>query len=662
MAVRASDGGLAGWIAALTVPASAVGSPVYIEASEPAVVRRIVELTPDTADGRQTEVIVVSAEGGAMETALAAAGADDPLRLARVRVMTGASAGQDLLASLITPERLDVQVQGACLVQPGLARRVIAGAALGVEGIVGAAMRQQQRVLEQLGAKNSAVYGPRTKAWWAARYSDVRAGRGERLRALLVTTRYSTFVKHSTADMAQALEQMGCEARILIEPDERSKLTSVAYARAIAEYAPDVLLVVNYTRMNLPAAPAIPTNLPIVCWIQDAMQHLMDARVGAGLGTLDFTIGHAHPELFTQFGYSAARALALPVPVSSVKFHASAVSESDRARFTCDIAYVGHQSEAPLAMRDRLIDEARAAGAGNAIAPIIERLYPALVTIAEAPLGVRVHPAIADATREAIREVTRREAEPALLTVVLNTVARPLADRIMRHQTLAWAAEIAAARGLRLHVYGRGWLAHPVLGGFARGEVTHDESLRACYQMAACHLHATTATGVHQRVLECALSGGVPLCRLKMDDLETIWAASAVSIMARGGADMSHWPDRYPGASLTDHPESLAFLHLRQRLGLREALFLRLFEGGGVLGRNADIMTHPEVAWLIGDPAESMFSTREGLERAVMKAAERGEWREQVSQGIAGRAARHLTYDAVARRVVQFVGDGLGAV
>src|SRR6185295_13062943 len=89
----------------------------------------------------------------------------------------------------------------------------------------------------------------------------------------------------------------------------------------------------------------------------------------------------------------------------------------------------------------------------------------------------------------------------------------------LRHQTVAWAAELARERGWRLRLYGRGWAEVPELAEFARPEVSHGEALRACYRATAAHLHVSIYTLAHQRVMECALSGGLPLSRLVPENL-----------------------------------------------------------------------------------------------------------------------------------------------
>src|SRR5262249_4623960 len=102
----------------------------------------------------------------------------------------------------------------------------------------------EHRRLEALVA---GMYGARDRAWWRRRYET----NAERLRGLVPTARYSTFVRHSAADLAEAFTAAGWHARVLIEPDDRSHLSSVAYLRELAAFQPDLVVLINYTREGL---------------------------------------------------------------------------------------------------------------------------------------------------------------------------------------------------------------------------------------------------------------------------------------------------------------------------------------------------------------------------------------------------------------------------
>jgi hypothetical protein len=119
-----------------------------------------------------------------------------------------------------------------------------------------------------------------------------------------------------------------------------------------------------------------------------------------------------------------------------------------------------------------------------------------------------------------------------------------------------------------MRIYGRGWESHPRFGRFARGVVAHDEELRACYQSAGAHLHASISSMVHQRVLECALSGGLVLCRTLFDALGVPqWRAKA-EVLREASPEFRDPESGWLRFQVADHPATMELVALWQRLGL----------------------------------------------------------------------------------------------
>ncbi|MGQ0627507.1 MAG: hypothetical protein ACT4PL_05325 [Phycisphaerales bacterium] len=509
-------------------------------------------------------------------------------------------------------------------------------------------------------------YAGHDAQWLARRCAEALSGGGERLRVLVPTTRFSTFLQHSSRDIAGAFAAMGAEARILIEPDDSTQTTGIWYAREIEAFRPDLLLLINYTRAHI--GRFIPANLPVVTWAQDAMPHLLRAGTGAGLRTMDFVVGHLYPEFFPEGKVRHERAIWSPVLVSRSKFHAGPVGPDLRERMECEIAAVTHHSQTPEEYRDKLLSE---------VAPgsIEARMVYGLYDVMAGAVGEIVERDFFRAGRDAITAIARqagREPTVELRALAFNQIFLPIADRFLRQQTLIWAAELAEERGWRLHIHGRGWSAHPRLAAFDRGVLAHGEELRAAYQCAGVNLHASVQTNIHQRVMECALSGGLPLCRLKHTDVARI-GALVRSLVARDGT-----PRQRGGveevASVADHPAAMAFTALQQRLGLcgRTVINGEVWTPGEV---NVDralladpwsihdgVVMTSDVMNICGDLAETTFWSKETLAVRVASALDRPAWREDLSKGIAARVDRSMTYEAMAPRIVELIARASAAV
>lgn len=662
VSVAAGGGGSASAARALVkVP------PMYVDGFDPPwVVEALLAARPAQADGYVPRVVVCEADSRACLDALALI---DPgvLEHAGLEVFAGEGAVARLEAAVRA--RLDTDLGERC---------VETSAARAREGVLRGLLArlsadQAARVRDDVAA-TAVLYAGRDRAWWAARYATA----GFRPRVLIPTTRYSTFIRHSSADIAAALEGAGCAIRVLAEPDSSSCLSTAGYARAVREFEPDLVLLINYPRVL--AGGAIPANVPFVCWVQDAMPHLFDAKVGRSQGPLDFLVGHLHHTFFTEFEYPrvGARTLALPVLASGRKFAAPASGQGPGSggggeadpRFECEVACVTHHSETPDQFVARMLAEASQPGA----AAVVEHLAASMATLADDLMGETLASRVLVATREALRRAGLT-ADDARVTGVSMSIAWPLLDRMLRHQTLEWAAAIARRRGWRFHLYGRGWAKHPTLAVHDRGELPHGEALRAAYAGARAQLHVSPHTNLHQRVMECALSGGLPLCRLTPDAVCQL-AGYAASCLAEVGAPTERPAGApVPYASAADHWSGMALVALLQRLGLSGVGAARIHVAEFAMPPGLIPMTDARrrepwdwnggvpqpagVAWLLGDLAESTFWSEATLEARLERAVGDDRWRADLVGGIRGRVERELTYESAAERIIALVRDGL---
>ncbi|MGD9688658.1 MAG: hypothetical protein AB7K52_03145 [Phycisphaerales bacterium] len=636
--------------------------PVYFEGIDPPwMVMRVAAERPVQADGFAPGLVLVVEDPLEVLDACAVTDLEPLLSEERVELIVGPGAIEGLERRLAA--RLPLQLGSICL--------RVDGSRLGPTGGVVERALASQRVEGELSVSAArAAYAGRDRGWWARRYAEaLRAGSNDPLRVLLPTTRYSTYLRYASGDLARAFEAAGHRARVLIEPDDSSTLLGWAYADAVREFDADLVVMLNYPRRHLEGV--LPAEVPVVCWVQDAMGHLFDRAVGTSQGPLDFLAGHLHMSFFGVFGYPMERAVAFPVLASAAKFHDGPADSAWAERAACEIACVTHHSQTPAELRLRMIAEAMAGPDPVRARAIIESIGAAIDGMVQramaAPLAGQVRSVVVEAIRRTGQEATEEQ-----ITRVANRAAWPMLDRAIRHQTLAWAAGVAERRGWRMHIYGRGWEKHPQLGRYARGELEHGEALRAAYQCAAVNLHASAHTNIHQRVMECALAGGLPLCRLTMDHLCQLGGYAAASLVHAGAPIEARVGEALPTAAACDHWSAMALCAQLQRLGVDGSA-----PGGFHIGEQpmppgrvpiaASVRTSPwrynanapqsaSVLWLLGDLAESTFWSAETLEARVERAMERRAWRESLSRGMARRVREELTYEVAADRLARFVG------
>ena len=605
----------------------------------PWVLMEVARATPRHKDGFQPRLVVVQADESEFLDGLAHADLRGALGDDRTTLFVGADAGERFGAWLAA--RSEWQIAGPSIPLHSVRRRVQPAADQSLQRARAGQLEEHNR----LAAEVRSIYAGRDRAWWNRRFASPGA---EPIRVLVPTCRYSTFIKHSSEDLVGAMRDAGCEAELLIEPDDHTKLSSVAYLGAVARLKPDLVVLINYPRASL--GLPLPRELPFVCWVQDAMPQQFDAKVGAGQGPFDFLVGHLHPEMFTRFGFDRARAMEFPVVASTTKFHAGPVDAALRRRFECEIGFISHHSETPEAMHARLTTEA---GPDPFARRVLDRLRPEVESIALDPMASPPQPTrLAAAVERIVRDEGQGREPPArMLALFTRQYAIPMAERYLRHQTLGWAADLAECRGWRLRIFGRGWERHERFARFAGGEVAHGEELRAAYQSAAVQVHVSVMALVHQRVMECALSGGLPVCRLTESALATVRTAARRRAVAESPPVACELATRRLGIRVADSPDLVALSAQLRTLGL-EAVDGICWYRPAPDGKSAPVPPEESrIDWLLGGTDAGTFVTPQQLERITERAANDPEGRTAASAGVAARVRERLSHAAFVPRL-----------
>jgi len=612
---------------------------------------------PVSAAGYHPPLIVVEESLDSVCWALAVADLREVLSRERVSIFLGPGAADRFERSLM--ERLGSQISGFCI-------PARAGGSPGVGAAFRRGCEAQERLTESLAARAASLYADRDAAFWRRRYDGARSG-GPPLRILIPTTRYSTFVQHASRDLAEAATRAGHEARVMIEPDDRARFSGAAYLREVVAFEPDLIVLINYPRGVMRSV--FPANVPYLCWLQDPMPHLFDLEIGRGQTGLDFLAGHLFSELFEKFGYPTDRVIPAPVVASAAKFHTGTVAPAAGSRHECEVAFVSHHSQTPDELLATLLAQA---GTEARVRGALEGILPAVRAAVDDCCQVPPHQALAREVRAHLRAALGTEPDDATAARVLRHYALPLAERMFRHQAVEWALDLCSRRNWRLHLYGTGWERHERFGACARGPIEHGDDLRAAYAAARVHLHVSLGTLVHQRVLECALSGGLPLCRLHRDALAGFKTRAQIACAALGEPHVIDEPHQMIGWRIADCPEAMAMTAQFQRLGdavgdptglgdvpsefcwVRRDRLESNRRLAPIIDRRYDAM------WLLGDLAEATFWSRETLEARVERAIERSAWRTGVSAGIRSRTLAELTHDSFIARCLGAIRGSLG--
>jgi len=252
----------------------------------------------------------------------------------------------------------------------------------------------------------------------------------------------------------------------------------------------------------------------------------------------------------------------------------------------------------------------------------------------------------------------------------------PVAERLHRHTALHWAAEICVRHGLTLRIYGDGWERHPEFAAYARPALAHGDELRRAYAGAGASLHISPHSNAHQRVAECALSGGLMVRRGPSPDMGLVRLAIVAELLGahepeRVWEDGTRWytlpggvgPDRADADRVRRMYGAPPMYPLDPGDASESATGFRVTPGDAAravrLAGTVALESVPDYAFDRAD--ESMFWRPVDLERVLLRAARDGAWRARTVEAHRRAALGGMTYDAALRRVVSFVSDGLAA-
>ena len=371
--------------------------------------------------------------------------------------------------------------------------------------VVRAAAARREREIQESSRRLEEQYANRSPAYWARRFEESLAGRGESLRILTAVSTHTTFLQHSLRDAKRALESLGHRVLLLTEQTPFGIVGPRSYHRAIEEFEPDLFLVLDHFRLEFRGL--IPGNLPVLTWDQDQLPHVVTRENLRGVAAHDFVAGCSKPRC-VALGLDPRQCLYARVPTCPEQFGGDPLTDDEVARYGCDVSYVSHASQTPTQFHEQELGQYRDPPLQKLLNCLYELMPQALAEWPVTDGFVTTHLLDTAASRVGIRVLNEQ-----LRTRIEGWYIWRLADRIFRHEALEWAAHWARERGRTLRIYGNGWDRHPTLAPFAAGPATNGRELLCIYRASRINLQLIPAGFIHQRALDGLAAGGFFLSR-----------------------------------------------------------------------------------------------------------------------------------------------------
>lgn len=600
--------------------------------------------TPVTAPGFRQPIFVIQRDRHEFYNGLACVSLGEALEDHRFEWFIGDHAASELRGRLLSMTSI---APPQCAVRNPLVRTK---ASPNIEAINHEASHAWSELRDSLSESMAKRSPQRDQAWWNHRYEQAASG-GPPLRIAILTSRFSTYMRYAAEDLGEALNGMGHSAHLLMEPDDCSAVTETYHMDGIQRVDPDLIVTINYPRTMM--GGRVPTDVPMVCWIQDAMPHLFDKTQGDAVGPLDFFVGMVKRELHGQFGYPKENMRWIPMAASLNKFQ----TPSSRENFDCDIAWATNHGESVEDLHTRIT--AGLIKTHPQSEPHLVRLRDRIVTIVSNPTAF-VHSELGGLSNESNLLGIDSPSGSLSGEVVLHSYINQIAERSIRIETARWAMAIAAKRGWRLRFHGQGWCENKEFQSLAAEPIEHGDALASFYANTRVHLHASLTQPLHQRVAECAFAGGMTLSRVVRDAFA--WLNDRAVIAASDRKTGYELPDDSEGrrAKINDIPESAHMVSELRRLGLcnPDEYSDGYLSWPGFKVRDARAGDSPEArshAEAFAGMTEFFFASEQTLEVLLERAIEDQAWRRRSIDRSRGILTKTMTTRMFAEGMLSFV-------
>ncbi|HEY4329637.1 MAG TPA: glycosyltransferase [Phycisphaerae bacterium] len=476
----------------------------------------------------------------------------------------------------------------------------------------------------------------------------LRLNKGERLRILGITTRFSTFLQYSMRDWLAGWRSLGHEVHLLIEQGRHEVLSPVCIAETCAKFRPDLVVVIDHYRGELNGLLGSGEESggggPLsVMWIQDRLPNIYSTAAGAAQKERDYVMGYGRTEMVKAYGYPDQRFLPARIGVNLKRFSAVRLADAELSPFACDVSYVSHASTPAEVLVKQWMGEVTDAALKRLIGETFDRvraLYESGQSLTETEL------------LRGIIDAAARDAGISLPAARIDDFQvrffNQVNNALFRHQTLEWLA----AMDLDLRLYGKGWEAHPKFRRYARGAADNWAELRAIYQATRINIQVTPFGALHQRLCDGVAAGGFFMLRYcRCDEVAGLYGP------------LWEWLSQTEIARDPDLAKALPAEYVPQLQKIERFFGRRLADMEGCLVPHvrelaADgFLESPVSLWPQYDSVA--FGSRDELQKRATYFLEHLQERVEIADAMRQRVVEHLSYEAINRRLLGFVAKDL---
>lgn len=352
---------------------------------------------------------------------------------------------------------------------------------------------------QELTAEVKRIYEAREDADFAG---ALKGELGRKPRVMLLTSRFTTVLKYSTADAAAAFESLGWESLVVMEEASWKRHTRPGLRKSLIEFQPDMVFQIDHLRYE--TEDLFPECLPFVCWTQDFLPNLICDKASSSIGERDLVLTTAVETLVSRYGYPREQCYFLG------RVTRLPVIPSTWAQDGEDVVFVSNASGTPEEAVSQTLD--RLKGLPLAVEVYAEASKALIGRYEEG--GFATKRELGEILDGALEKVGAALPDEKDRMRIIIQMAHPLNNLLYRQQAIRWAVNLSSEMDFRVGLYGKDWANSEEFGAFGRGVVGYGEELEALTRRSKVNLQIVPYLCLsHQRLLDGIAAGGFYLVR-----------------------------------------------------------------------------------------------------------------------------------------------------
>ncbi len=327
--------------------------------------------------------------------------------------------------------------------------------------------------------------------------------RGERLRILFLTSRYTTYLQFCTRDMVSGFRALGHATEVLLEEEGHGVgiRLDVSLERLCA-FRPDIIFCIDHGRYEL---PWVPKEIPFVTWVQDRLGNLFEIGRPDVFSAADYVYSSSSTRrdiLAKDPAYRQTTVRLLPYLLEP------SIYRPLELPLRYDVSYVAHQ-DFPAAYLE-------------ACGPLADHqltndglLHRRIMRYTDRMSLEDLSALYADDGWQSLTRFLRGFCQEFSLPLSLinEDMLRYMRDVLLFVLLRVRPLKALLDAGVDVHVFGRGWEEHPWFQACAKGPVANGDALNRVINQTAINLNINPFISFHNKVPEVLGAGGFLLSR-----------------------------------------------------------------------------------------------------------------------------------------------------